>query len=116
MRLALVLASLLAVSPVSGQGGPSAAAKIYAVIFQVQVDTAGKVTSLKIDHVIDPALPGPPDDVTKRAVNVPVPETYLSAVRASLNRHGYDGSKRSFYTYTFFDPARPTDPDPEPGK
>jgi len=81
----------------------------------VDVDEAGRVTRLAVDHVMDPSAPGPVEEVARRAVDVPVPQVYVDAVRAFLANHDYRDAPRHFYTYTFFDPSRPTDPNPAPG-
>ena len=56
----------------------SALPKLYAVIFDVTVNSTGKVETLKVAKVIDPGTH------TTDAVNVPVPDSYLTAAKALL--------------------------------
>jgi hypothetical protein len=79
----------------------------------MKVDGAGKITSLKVDRVIDPERGGGPAGAPGPTVEIVVPESYLAAARAMLDHHGYDGSKPVFYTYTLYDPSRPTDANPQ---
>lgn len=75
----LIFAALLLVLSgfVHAQSAPPSPAKLYAVIFEVTVDSAGKVQTLKVAKVIDPATH------TTDAVKVPVPDSYLSAAKHS---------------------------------
>lgn len=84
------------------------ATKLYAVIFEVTVDAAGKVNSLKISKVIDPNT-GSTD-----AIDLPVPEEYVTAVRKHLLKRTYDTKDGQFYTYIFYDPAHPSRADIDP--
>jgi hypothetical protein len=62
MRLLLMscLAFLAAVSCLSGEAWASD--KRYVVIYEVTVDAAGKVSTLKIGRVLDPSLAKSPGD------------------------------------------------------
>ena len=90
----------------------SAPPKLYAVIFDVTVNSTGKVESLKVAKVFDPS--------THRtdAVNVAVPGSYLSAAKALLIKKNYGPDPTHFNTWLFYNPARPAraDIDPESGR
>ena len=90
----------------------SAPTKLYAVIFDVTVNTAGKLETLKVAKVIDPSTH------TTDAVNVTVPDSYVSAARALLMKTKYGPDRTHFNTYLFYDPARPNraDIDPQSGR
>ena len=90
----------------------SAPPKLYAVVFDVTVDSAGKVESLKVAKVIDPGTH------TTNAVNVAVPDSYVCAAKALLIKKNYDPDPTHFNTWLFYDPARPNraDIDPESGR
>jgi hypothetical protein len=122
----------------------SAPPKLYAVIFDVTVNSTGKVETLKVAKVIDPGTH------TTDAVNVPVPESYLSAAQPRASRHpwlvnpartslcgrsagsmrlpisskrhpalpNYGPDPSQFDTWLFYDPARPNraDIDPKSGR
>ncbi|HEY1606464.1 MAG TPA: hypothetical protein VGF77_12800 [Allosphingosinicella sp.] len=72
------------------------------------------MTRLAVDRAIDPSAPGSVEEVARRAVNMPVPQAYVDAVRAFLGHHDYRNAPGHFHTYTFFDPSRPADPNPAP--
>ncbi|MDR2690324.1 MAG: hypothetical protein LBB76_11290 [Azoarcus sp.] len=82
--------------------------KLYAVIFQVTVDSAGKVEDLEIAKVIDPAS-GSAD-----AVDITIPKAYVAAARNSFLKRAYSASPRQFFTYTFYDPLQPDRADIDP--
>jgi hypothetical protein len=82
--------------------------KIYAVIFDVTVDSSGKIDTMKVDKVIDPSKH------STDAVDVVVPSAFLSAARTFLSRRVYDTNPSHFSTYLFFDPQRPTKADIDP--
>ena len=90
----------------------TASPKLYAVIFDVTVNSAGKVKTLKVAKVIDPITH------TTDAVNVTVPDSYLSAAKALLIKTNYGPDPIHFNTWLFYDPARPNraDIDPESGR
>ena len=90
----------------------SALPKLYAVIFDVTVNSTGKVETLKVAKVIDPGTH------TTDAVNVPVPDSYLTAAKALLMKTNYGPDPTHFNTWLFYDPARPNraDIDPQSGR
>jgi hypothetical protein len=90
----------------------SALPKLYAVIFDVTVNSTGKVETLKVAKVIDPGTH------TTDAVNVPVPDSYLTAAKALLIKTNYGPDPTHFNTWLFYDPARPNraDIDPKSGR
>lgn len=90
----------------------SAPPKLYAVILDVTVNSAGKVETLNVAKVIDPSTH------TTDAVNVSLPETYLIAAKALLVKTNYGHDPTHFNTWLFYDPARPNraDIDPESGR
>ena len=75
--------------------------KLYAVIFDVTVNSTGKVETLKVAKVIDPGTH------TTDAVSVPVPDSYLNAAKALLIKTNYGPDPSHFNTWLFYDPARP---------
>jgi hypothetical protein len=95
-----------------GQSIAQTGSRIYAVIFDVTVDSAGKIDSIKVAKVIDP------NTHSTNAVDVVVPSSFIAAARTFLSRRGYDTNPNHFSTYLFFDPERPTkaDIDPEDGR
>lgn len=86
--------------------------KLYAVIFDVTVNSAGKVQTLEVAKVIDPSTH------TMDAVNVAVPDSYLSAAKALLIKTNYGADSTHFNTWLFYDPTRPNraDIDPQSGR
>jgi hypothetical protein len=86
--------------------------KLYAVIFDVTVNAAGKVETLKVVKVIDPSTH------STDAVKVAVPDSYLAAAKALLIKTNYGPDPTHFNTYLFYDPARPNraDIDPKSGR
>ena len=109
MRLIYAAFLLMVSGFVHAQSAPP---KLYAVIFDVTVNSTGKVESLKVAKVIDPSTH------TTNAVNVAVPESYLSAAKALLIKKDYGADPTHFNTWLFYDPARPNraDIDPESGR
>ncbi len=109
MRL-IYAAFLLIVS--SFAHSQSAPPKLYAVIFDVTVNSAGRVETIKVAKVIDPSTH------TTNAVNVAVPDVYLSAAKALLIKTNYGPDPTHFNTWLFYDPARPNraDIDPKSGR
>lgn len=80
---------------------------LYSVVFEVTTDHVGKIDTLVVSEVIDPATG------STRPVDVPVPDVYVAEARAWLGQKGYKPDDH-FFTYTFFDPARPTQADIDP--
>lgn len=76
-----------------------AAEKVYAVVFDVALDADGKVDTLTVNRVIDPA------SGTIDPVQVRVPASSMSAARAFLGKRTYPRMQQRFHTYTFFAPA-----------
>jgi hypothetical protein len=111
--LLLLFLSAWATSHVVHAQSPSlTAAKLYAVIFDVTVNSAGKLETLKVWKVIDPSTH------STDAVIVAVPDRYLSAAKALLAKANYGPNPTHFNTYLFYDPAHPNraDIDPESGR
>ena len=98
---------LLAGTAVAQSSGP-AATKLYAVVFEATVNSAGKIDTLKVSKVIDPS------SGTTDAVAVAVPQGYVAAARAFLSRRTYATDPKQFFTYTFYDPSQPTRADIDP--
>jgi type II secretory pathway component PulC len=103
--LAAVFAALLASATLAQSSAP---AKLYAVVFQVTVNSSGKVDALEVSKVLDPS------SGTTNAVNVPVPESYVAAAREFLSKRTYSADPPQFFTYTFYDPSRPSKADIDP--
>ena len=78
MRLLLALFLLIVSGAIHAQSPTSSAPKLYAVIFDVTLNSTGKVESLKVAKVIDPSTH------TSDAVNVAVPDSYLSAAQQNV--------------------------------
>ena len=97
---------LLAGATWSQSAGP--APKLYAVVFQVTVNSAGKIDTLEVSKVVDPS------SGTTNAVDVPVPKDYVTAARAFLSKQTYTSDPKHFFTYTFYDPSQPTRADLDP--
>lgn len=106
--IALLLFSIVALA----QDGAPSEQKLYAVIFDVAVDSSGKVDTLSVVKVIDPATG------TTDAVDVEVPPAFVAAVRNHLLERTYPASQEQFYTYIFYDPQQPerADIDPKAGR
>lgn len=81
--------------------------KLYAVIFDVTTDASGKIDTLKISKVIDPT------SGTTDPVDVVVPQEYVHAARAQFLKRAYKAGDH-FFTYSFYDPARPSKADIDP--
>jgi len=80
---------------------------LYGVIFGITIDEKGELISLRVSKVIDPKS-GSTD-----AVDVAVPDSYVSAVRELVIAKKYeprlkDGKPVEFFTWFYFDPADPT--------
>jgi hypothetical protein len=66
------------------------------------------VEARKVAKVIDPSTH------TTNAVNVAVPESYLSAAKALLIKKNYGPDPTHFNTWLLYDPARPNRADIDP--
>ena len=90
---------LMVSSAIHAQSAPPNPGKLYAVIFDVTVNTAGKIETLKV-------------------AKVAVPDSYLTAAKALLIKTNYGPDPTHFNTWLFYDPARPNraDIDPESGR
>jgi hypothetical protein len=112
MRLIYAAFLLMASGFAHSQSASPNPGKLYAVIFDVTVNSAGKVQTLEVAKVIDPSTH------TTNAVNVAVPVVYLSAAKALLTKTNYGPDPTHFNTWLFYDPARPTraDIDPKSGR
>jgi hypothetical protein len=113
MRLPLLscLAFFAALPGLSGAAWASD--KHFVVIYEVTVDAEGKVSTLKVERVLDPSLAQGPEDAINHPVDMVIPETYLAAVRAFLGRRTYQAQPSRFFTYTIFDPSRPDEANPD---
>ena len=112
MRLLYAALLLMISSFAYAQYAPPNPGKLYAVIFDVTVNSAGKVETLKVAKVIDPSTH------STDSVNVAVPDSYLSAAKALLIKTNYGPDPTHFNTWLFYDPARPNraDIDPQSGR
>jgi len=109
MRFLYAAFLLMVLGVVHAQSAPP---KLYAVIFDVTVNSTGNVQTLKVAKVIDPSTH------TTNAVTVAVPDSYLSVAKALLIQKKYGPDPTHFNTWLFYDPARPNraDIDPESGR
>ena len=108
------MSCLVLFAAVPGLSGAAwASDKRFVVIYEVTVDAAGKVSTLKVDRVLDPSLAKGPEDAINHPVEMAIPEAYLAAVRAFLARRTYEAQPSRFFTYTVFDPSRPDDANPD---
>lgn len=107
-RLAAIILLLIS-GALQAQAPP---AKLYAVVFEVTVNSFGKVDTLKVAKVIDPAT-GSTD-----AVDIAVPATYVQAAQKLYIERTYPANQKHFFTYAFYDPSRPgrADIDPKAGR
>jgi len=80
MRLLYAALFLMISSFAYAQSASPNPAKLYAVIFDVTVNSAGKVETLKVAKVIDPSTH------STDAVNAAVPDSYLSAAKALFDQ------------------------------
>jgi hypothetical protein len=96
----------LIVSP-AAFADPVPAPHLYGVVFEVTADGVGKIDTIVISKVIDPATG------TTDPINLSVPSTYVTAAREWLRQRTYKPGSH-FFTYTFFDPLRPTKADIDP--
>ena len=107
----------LSSAPSYGQNLTSSSGKLYAVVFGFVIGEDGALRSFRVERVFDPSS-GSTD-----AVDVKVPDSYVSAARAQLMARGYKGTvehgkAKEMFTYFFFDPEQPNraDIDPRSGK
>jgi len=70
---------------------------LYGVVFEVTTDPAGKVDTLKVSKVMDPATG------TTDPISLGVPNSYIGAARKWLGQRTYKPSDH-FFTWTYFDP------------
>jgi hypothetical protein len=112
MRLLYAAFLLMVSSFIHAQSASPNPSKLYAVIFDVTVNSAGKVQTLEVAKVIDPSTH------STDAANVAVPDSYLTAAKALLIKTNYGTNPTHFNTWLFYDPARPNraDIDPESGR
>lgn len=79
---------------------------VYSAYFAVTLDGDGEVLSLRPLQVIDPAAGNAPP------VDVPLPSSYVDAVRLKLSARRPDGvepgKRASFVTFFFFSPTYPS--------
>ncbi len=80
---------------------------LYGVIFEVTSDAGGKVATLKVVSVMDPATG------SRDPVKLDIPDEFLAAARVELLKRDYPPSSH-FYTYNFYDPQRPGKADIDP--
>jgi hypothetical protein len=109
MRFLYAAFLLMVLSVAHAQSAPP---RLYAVIFDVTVNSAGMLQTLKVAKVIDPSTH------TTDAVKVAAPDSYLSAAKALLIKTNYGPDPTHFDTWLFYDPASPNraDIDPESGR
>jgi hypothetical protein len=112
----LLLAVSLFSAPAAFAAQPSAGAcRLFVVVHQVSLGSGGRIASVRVDRVIDPSAPGTPEEAAQRPISMELPPGYLAAVRRFLETRTYPPEPRSFYTYTFYDPAQPERGDINPG-
>ncbi|MFZ2449320.1 MAG: hypothetical protein WAW36_02225 [Methylovulum miyakonense] len=108
MKATALFLPLLWAATLCAQSANASPGKLYAVIFEITVDSSGKMASLKISKVTDPATG------TTTPVSITVPEGYLSAAKAFFLKRTYTNKPSKFYSYTFYDPAQPNRADIDP--
>lgn len=112
MRLITTVCLFLIAGLAQAQLASPSPGKLYAVIFDVTVNSAGVVNTLKVAKVIDPS------SGTTNALDIAVPDSYLHAARALLMKRNYGVDSPHFNTWLFYDPNRPdrADIDPKSGR
>ena len=112
MRLMYAVFLLMVSGFIHAQSASPNPGKLYAVIFDVTVNSAGALETLKVAKVIDPSTH------STDAVNVEIPGSFLSAARAFLAKTNYGPDPAHFNTWLFYDPTRPNraDIDPQSGR
>lgn len=108
MRYLTIVMFLLVSTIAPGQSPASTTAKIYAVVFQVTVNSSGKVDTLRVAKVLDPS------SGDTHSVDVTIPQSYVAAARAVLLKRTYATEPKQFFTYTFYDPSQPSRADIDP--
>ena len=91
----------------------SATTHYYGVIFGITIDQSGALQSLQVIKVIEPQTK------SDAAVDIAVPPEYIEAARKLIIAKHYpvnikDGKPVEFFTYFFYDPARPSRADIDP--
>jgi hypothetical protein len=109
----VILSMALLIGHLYGQTPQSTPGKLYAVVFGFVVDEGGKLKSFRVSKVIDP------ESGSTDAVDLRVPDSYLSAARAQLMKKTLKptvegGKPKEMFTYFFFDPKQPTRADIDP--
>lgn len=105
--LALLLTSIVQAEPLTSPAYVTGKAKkLYSVIFGILVELNGTVRSVRVARVTDPA------SGSVAPVDVSVPAVYVEAAKKFILDKGYspkldNGKPVEFYTYFFFDPAKP---------
>ncbi len=77
----------------------------YGVIFEVVVDAANKIETLRVSNVV------PLRQELKGRKSVDIPDSFIAAVHVQVDKQLQSSairSARTFYTYYFFDPELPT--------
>lgn len=109
MRIIVAIAlGFMLIAGFQREAPAQALAKIYGVIFEATVNSAGKIETLQVSKVIDPSTH------STDAVSVPVPAEFIAAAKVQLLTRTYPASPNHFFTYLFFDPTRPTKADIDP--
>ena len=108
MRLLIATIFLLFAGSALAQISTPSPNKLYAVVFQATVNASGKIDTLKVSKVLDPA------SGTTNPVDIPVPKSYVAAARSFLSKRTYSTDTKEFFTYTFYDPSQPTRADIDP--
>lgn len=98
-----------------GQNPTSSPSRLYAVVFGFVIDETGELKSFRVEKVVDP------NSGSTEAVDVKVPDSFVSAARAHVMAKGYkgtleNGTPKEMYTYFFFDPKQPDRADIQPQK
>lgn len=114
----IVLATLwmiVLIAPSYGQNPTWSPNKLYAVVFGFVIDESGELKSFRVEKIVDP------DSGSTEAVDVKVPDSYVSAARAQVMAKGYKGTlehgtPEEMYAYFFFDPKQPDRADIQPRK
>lgn len=108
MRAVLALCLMFIVGAVAVAQPAPRLPHIYAVLFSVTTDALGRPVGLKVERVIDPLTTG-----TSEAVDLPVPDVFVAAAFEQMRDKSYKPDDR-FFTYQFYDPARPDRADIDP--
>jgi hypothetical protein len=103
--LPVLLALLFAGTALGESAEP---ARLYAVVFEVTINSSGKVNKLRVSKVTDPS------SGSDNAIDLSVPAEYVAAARAFLSKRTYSSKDKQFFTYTFYDPMQPSKADIDP--